>query len=155
MFAILDRDKTPGLNRRELLRVGGLMHYAEVWGPAASAAAAMLRGQPGKALELLTPSEKSERAHPFLTLVRGQALFGLGRTADAAATFRRIMDIRFVAEPTVLGPVSQVWLARALAKSGDSAGARRAYQDALATWKDADPDVPIVVAARKEYDALR
>ena len=130
-------------------------HYAEVWGPAASAAAAMLRGQPGKALELLTPSEKSERAHPFLTLVRGQALFGLGRTADAAATFRRIMDIRFVAEPTVLGPVSQVWLARALAKSGDSAGARRAYQDALATWKDADPDVPIVVAARKEYDALR
>jgi hypothetical protein len=46
----------------------------------------------------------------------------------------------------------------ALARSrspGDPAGARRAYQDAFAIWKDADPDVPILVAARKEYDGLR
>ena len=58
-------------------------------------------------------------------------------------------------EPTVLGPVGHVWLARALAKSGDAAGARRSYQDAFAIWKDADADLPLLVEARKEYAALR
>jgi eukaryotic-like serine/threonine-protein kinase len=48
-----------------------------------------------------------------------------------------------------------VWLARALAKSGEAAGARRAYQDAFGMWKDADPDLPILVAAKREYEALR
>jgi hypothetical protein len=46
-------------------------------------------------------------------------------------------------------------LARAAAKSGDTATARTAYQDLLALWKDADPDLPAVKAARQEYAALK
>ena len=48
-----------------------------------------------------------------------------------------------------------VQLARARALSGDNAGARTAYQDFLAQWKDADPDVPILKEAKAEYAKLQ
>ena len=38
---------------------------------------------------------------------------------------------------------------------GDIAKARTAYQDFLAMWKDADPDVPILTAAKAEYEKLQ
>ena len=34
---------------------------------------------------------------------------------------------------------------------GDTAKARTAYQDFLTLWKDADPDIPILVDAKKEF----
>ena len=37
----------------------------------------------------------------------------------------------------------------------DTAGARKSYKDFFALWKDADPDLPVLVQARKEYEALR
>ena len=46
-------------------------------------------------------------------------------------------------------------LARADALQGDTAKARAAYQDFLALWKDADPDIPILIAAKAEYAKLR
>jgi hypothetical protein len=38
--------------------------------------------------------------------------------------------------------------------SGDSSGARRSYEQFLAFWKDADPDLPVYQQARAEYAAL-
>jgi hypothetical protein len=46
-------------------------------------------------------------------------------------------------------------LGRALALTGDTAGARKAYQDFFALWKDADSDLPALVQARKEYEQLK
>jgi hypothetical protein len=42
-------------------------------------------------------------------------------------------------------------LARALSLSGDAAGARKAYEDFFALWKDADSDLPILIEAKSEY----
>ena len=36
----------------------------------------------------------------------------------------------------------------------DTAKARAAYEDFLALWKDADPDIPILIAAKAEYAKL-
>jgi len=36
-------------------------------------------------------------------------------------------------------------------QQGDIAKARTAYQDFLANWKDADPDVPVLKEAKAEY----
>jgi hypothetical protein len=33
--------------------------------------------------------------------------------------------------------------------------ARTAYQDFLAIWKDADPDIPILIQAKSEYAKLK
>jgi hypothetical protein len=45
-------------------------------------------------------------------------------------------------------------LARARALSGDATGARSAYQDFFAIWKDADPDISILKEAKAEYAKL-
>jgi hypothetical protein len=37
---------------------------------------------------------------------------------------------------------------------GDTAKAKAAYQDFLTLWKDADPDIPIFIAAEAEYARL-
>ena len=44
--------------------------------------------------------------------------------------------------------------ARAAMSQGDTAKARQSYQDFLALWKDADADLPILIAAKKEYASL-
>ena len=38
---------------------------------------------------------------------------------------------------------------------GDKAAARKAYQDFLTLWKDADPDIPIYQQAKVEYAKLQ
>ena len=47
-----------------------------------------------------------------------------------------------------------LYLGRAWALAGDKAKSRTAYQDFLALWKDADPDIPVLVAAKAEYSKL-
>jgi cytochrome c-type biogenesis protein CcmH/NrfG len=51
--------------------------------------------------------------------------------------------------------LAQLYLARAYAQQNDTAKARAAYQDFLALWKDADPDVPILKQAMAEYAKLQ
>ena len=46
-------------------------------------------------------------------------------------------------------------LARAYTQQGDAAKARTAYQDFLALWKDADPDLPMLAQAKAEYAKLQ
>ena len=53
-----------------------------------------------------------------------------------------------------IGALAHLGLGRAYALSGDTAKARAEYQDFLALWKDADPDVPILKQARVEYSRL-
>jgi hypothetical protein len=38
---------------------------------------------------------------------------------------------------------------------GDAAEARAAYNDFLTLWKDADPDIPVFIAAKAEYAKLQ
>jgi hypothetical protein len=39
--------------------------------------------------------------------------------------------------------------------AGNTAKAKSAYQDFLALWKDADPDIPILKEAKAEYAKLQ
>jgi hypothetical protein len=50
--------------------------------------------------------------------------------------------------------MARLQYARALAIAGDTAGARLAYQDFLALWKNADPDLPLFKQAKNEYAKL-
>jgi tetratricopeptide (TPR) repeat protein len=124
------------------------------WQPVRRAASRLFRGDAAGAVEILRTTERVERAHPHFTLLRGRALLEAGRLDEAATAFQRCIDIRYMAEPTPLGNVCRIWLARTTAKRGDPAAAKRHYQDAIAAWKNADPDLPLLVRAKKEYEAL-
>ena len=87
--------------------------------------------------------------------VRGQALLRGGKGAEAAHEFQRIVDRRLIDPTSPLKPLARLGLARAYASQGDTDRARAAYEDFLARWKDADPDVPILKEAKAEYAKLR
>jgi eukaryotic-like serine/threonine-protein kinase len=55
----------------------------------------------------------------------------------------------------VMGALARLGLARADLLQGNSAKAKAEYQDFLTLWKDADPDIPILMQARAEYAKLQ
>jgi tetratricopeptide (TPR) repeat protein len=116
--------------------------------------------------------------------VRGLAFLRMQDGVKAAAEFQKILDHRGALATSELYPLAQLNLARAYAlqagftfasvgaglgppatpgvapaQSVDAntalAKARTAYQDFFALWKDADPDIPILITAKAEYAKLQ
>ena len=46
-------------------------------------------------------------------------------------------------------------MARGHAMTGDADAARAAYNDFLTLWRDADPDIPLLLEAQDEYEGLQ
>jgi hypothetical protein len=53
------------------------------------------------------------------------------------------------------GALADLGLARAGILLGDTTKARAAYQDFFTLWKEADPDIPILITAKAEYANLK
>jgi hypothetical protein len=53
------------------------------------------------------------------------------------------------------GALAHLGLARAYTFQREIHQARAAYQDFFKLWKDADPDIPILNAAKSEYAKLK
>ena len=85
---------------------------------------------------------------------RGLALLAAHNGLGAAAEFRRIIANRNIVANDPIGALAHFQMGRALALSGDTTGARAAYQDFLTLWKDADPDIPVLLQARAESAKL-
>jgi serine/threonine protein kinase/tetratricopeptide (TPR) repeat protein len=129
-----------------------------IWLPLAKAALEFQRGEPARAVELLEPTRRYEAAADFQPpYLRGLCYLRLGKGAEAAAEFRRILERRGQTEVLVstLYPLARLGLARAAAVSGDTASARKLYEEFFALWKDADPDLPALVEAKNEYAKLK
>jgi predicted Zn-dependent protease len=90
----------------------------------------------------------------YPTYVRGMAYLGLGKPAEAAAEFQKILDHPGVVLEDPMGVLARLQLARALALSGDTVKAKSAYSDLLTLWKNADPDLPVLKQARAEFARL-
>jgi len=87
--------------------------------------------------------------------VRGEAFLKAHDGAKAAAEYQKILDHRGVDATSPLYTLSQLGLGRAYVLQGDTTKAKTAYQDFFATWKDADPDIPILREAKAEYAKLQ
>jgi tetratricopeptide (TPR) repeat protein len=126
--------------------------------PSAEALLQSSRGNTTAALQALEPAAHYEMAPAFGFLpvyVRGLTYLRARQGKEAAAEFQRILDRRAMGAAYPLYALSYVGLARACSLMGDKAKARTAYQDFFALWKDADPDVPILLAAKSEYAKLQ
>jgi eukaryotic-like serine/threonine-protein kinase len=87
--------------------------------------------------------------------LRGEAYLGEGNGTLAASEFQKILDHPGVIVNFPLSALSHLGMGRARFLSGDSVGARTAYQDFFALWKSADPDIPILIVAKAEYPRLK
>jgi len=131
--------------------------------PEIRAAIALSRDQPASGVEDLAAASPYERSYIDASYFRGLAYLGLHKGAEAAAEFRKIVDHKGASwGATWVHPnwglyysLSYLGLARASALAGDGANARKAFQDFLALWKDADHDIPILRQAKTEYADLR
>jgi tetratricopeptide (TPR) repeat protein len=131
--------------------------------PGIRAAMALHEGKPEAAVAALQPAAPYARAYPISSYIRGMAYLRMKSGTAAAAEFQKVIDGRlgFIGGPprNYYG-TGRVWaaayldLGRAQAIAGNRAEARKAYEKFLDLWKDADPDIPLLAEARKEYAAL-
>jgi eukaryotic-like serine/threonine-protein kinase len=91
----------------------------------------------------------------YPVFVRGETYLAAHQGSEAAAEFQKILDHRGVVVNEPIGALAHLQIGRAYALQGDTAKARAAYQDFLALWKDADPDIPILKEAKAEYAKLQ
>src|SRR5580692_9468045 len=122
--------------------------------PTIHAAIEIGRNNPAKAVEILqraVPYDLANQRRMLSTYQRGRAYLALHKGTEAAAEFQKIADHPGVVHNSVTGALAKLGLARAYTLEGDTAKARVTYQDFLALWKDADPKIPLLVAAQSEY----
>jgi tetratricopeptide (TPR) repeat protein len=132
------------------------------WSPTIRAAIQVSR-DPRGAMETLRAVVPYERGSPpplglatlYPVYLRGEAYL-LAKQAGAAATeFQKLLDHPGLVLNFPLRALSYLQLGRALAASGERAGARAAYDEFLTIWRGADVDIPILRRARIERAGLR
>jgi eukaryotic-like serine/threonine-protein kinase len=134
------------------------------WIPAINAQVELGRGNGAKAVELLQPAATYEFGQVIGSLnnscmyqvyLRGEAYLQAKQGTAAAGEFQKLLDHRGIVWNCWSGALAHLGLARARAEAGDTGGARTAYQDFFALWKDADPDIPVLQQAKAEYAKLK
>jgi len=145
-----------------------------LWLPAIQAQLALDRKNPLVGLNGLEAASSIELGNiPFgdntsclyHVYARGEAYLATGQGKAAAAEFQKILDHNGIVLNCWTGALARLGVARAnVLQSRTSQGAEAdaarvralgAYRDFLTLWKDADPDIPILIAAKSEYAKLR
>jgi eukaryotic-like serine/threonine-protein kinase len=111
------------------------------------------RGNTAKAVDLIAPI--TQYPNGLLFLHRAQAYLDAGDSATAAAEFEKVISHRGWPQWEVFAPLAQLGLSRAYAAQGDRKKSLKAYDDFFTTWKDADPEIPILKEAKAEYAKLQ
>jgi len=126
--------------------------------PTIRASIALQRKNPEKAVEFLktvAPYELGSDDNLYSAYLRGQAFLMLGRGADGAREFQKLLDHRPIYQKSERATLSQLGLAHAYSLQGDSAKTKAAYESFFTLWKDGDPDIPILQQARIEFAKLK
>lgn len=119
-----------------------------LWAPTIKAALWLQAGKLKEAVEELEITERLEKAGEFIPqYLRGLALLRLGRNSEATREFDKILDFRGEAPLSSLYPLAHLGKARATRDKAE-------YEKFFEMWKDADMDMPALVAARAEFEAL-
>jgi serine/threonine protein kinase/tetratricopeptide (TPR) repeat protein len=144
-----------------------------LWLPAIQAQLTLGRKNPALALNNLQAATPMELGIiPFVNNIsclyhvylRGEAYLAAGQGSAAAAEYQKIIDHNGSVWNCWTGALAHLGVARANAlqarnSHGADADAARfralaAYKDFLALWKDADPDIPLLIAAKSEFAKL-
>jgi eukaryotic-like serine/threonine-protein kinase len=124
--------------------------------PTLRARIALNRNDPAQAIEALQAAMPYETGTPSLypAYERGHAYIAAHQGTEAAVEFQKILDHRGIVVNDPIGALAHLQIGRAYAIQGDTDKAKAAYQDFFSLWKAADPDIPILIAAKSEYAKL-
>jgi hypothetical protein len=75
--------------------------------------------------------------------------------ASLVIEFRKIIDHRGTVISDPVATLAPLQLGRAYVASGETTKAKRAYQDFLILWKNADSDIPILQRGRLAWASAR
>ena len=145
-----------------------------LWLPAIQAQLALDRKNPAAALKTLQSASAIELGNIqfvnndsclYPVYVRGEAYMAAGQGGAAAAEFQKILGHSGIVWNCWTGALAHLGVARANAlqartsRGADADAARvralAAYKDFLTLWKDADPDIPILMQAKAEHARLQ
>jgi serine/threonine protein kinase/tetratricopeptide (TPR) repeat protein len=128
----------------------------DVFAPLSKAFVALSAGRAQEAIGAAEPAKPYDAVCPA-SYLQGLAYLQLHDAAHALGAFQSAVRANSGTLQQAFAPFrAQVFLglARAYAMGGDKPNAKQAYDAAFAIWKDADADLPMLVAAKKEYAAL-
>jgi tetratricopeptide (TPR) repeat protein len=131
--------------------------------PMIRAAVALRGGDASRAVAALAPASPYELGQTntsftialYPVYLRGQAYLSAKQGPAAVLEFQKILDHSGVVGNQPIGPLAHLGLARAYALSGDTAKAKTSYQNFLALWKNADPDIPLLKQTKAEFANLK
>jgi tetratricopeptide (TPR) repeat protein len=129
----------------------------DVYVPLSKAFVALAAGHYQEAIAAAEPAKPNDANFPA-SYVQGLAYLQLHDGARAVSAFKAAARARSGAAMNTFFPPFwtqvQLGLARAYAMAGNKVEARKAYDAVFALWKNADADLPMLVAAKKEFAAL-
>jgi serine/threonine protein kinase/Tfp pilus assembly protein PilF len=138
-------------------------YMQKYWLPLIRAQIDLQQRQPAKALEDLGVATPLELSNPdplpvatlYPVYVRAQAYLATGDGPKAAAEFKKLIDNRSLVLNFPLAAQARLGMARAWSSANNKENASQSYQDFLALWRDADPDLPVLKQAKAEYAKLK
>ena len=119
-----------------------------LWLPTIRAALLLQSGKAKETIEELEITERLEKAAEFYPqYLRGLAYLKLNKAKDAIREFDKILNNRGEAPLSSVYPLAQLGKARAAKDKAE-------YEKFFEMWKDADKDMPALLAAREEFEKL-
>jgi|CXWL01.1.fsa_nt_gi serine/threonine protein kinase/Flp pilus assembly protein TadD len=120
----------------------------QLWLPTIRAALMLQNNKAKEAIEELEIAERLEKAAEFYPqYLRGVAYLHLKKSKDAVREFDKILGHRGEAPLSSVYPLAQLGRARATKDKVE-------YEKFFELWKDADKDMPALLAAREEVEKL-
>jgi eukaryotic-like serine/threonine-protein kinase len=127
----------------------------EVMLPSIRAALQARKGEPEKALETLRQISSRTPLTSFLpAYLCGETYLMQSKGTEAVSEFKKIVNQRGLDPLSPYYPLAHLGIARGYAIAGQVDESRKAYELFFVLWKHADPDLPIVLQARAEYEKL-
>ncbi|MCX6567837.1 MAG: protein kinase [Candidatus Aminicenantes bacterium] len=116
----------------------------------------VFKDSPGVMIDLGVPMTVQQKNLPFQADFIARALLKKGQTSQAIAEYERLVspdaDVR---EKALVHPFSRMRLAALYEAKGDLDRAAEQYEIVVKSWKNADPGLPEVEAARKKLTSLK
>jgi len=113
------------------------------------------KADPAKAIDFLNSAALYFHDNPTVLCARGLAYEQAGRYAEAQQDLQKVLEIKSHSGPDIIFAFAQLESGRVFQEQGETPKARIAYQNFLAAWKNADPDLPLLHEAQAEYAKLR